>query len=132
MASKRVLVVDDHKPTRTLIRTILVGDTSEKFEVVEAENGEECLQLFDKKGPFQLVLLDVNMPVLDGYAACRGIRERDRKVPVIFVTGNSEMKDYAAGREAGGDSYLVKPVSRAALRSIISLFTSVGRRTAAP
>lgn len=128
---KRVLVVDDHKPTRSLIRAILESEKTEKFEVLEAENGEECLRVFDASGPFQLVLLDVSMPVMDGYQACRALRERDGGVPIVFVTANREMKDYVAGRAAGGDSYIVKPVSRAALRSIVGLFTSVGRRSAA-
>jgi len=64
---------------------------------------------------------------MDGYAVCRAIRHADAKVPVVFVTGNGDLKDYAAGREAGGDSYLVKPIGRAALRSIVNLFTSVQR-----
>ncbi len=64
---------------------------------------------------------------MDGYSVCRAIRHVDAKVPVVFVTGNGDLKDYAAGREAGGDSYLVKPIGRAALRSIVNLFTSVQR-----
>jgi CheY-like chemotaxis protein len=124
--AKRVLVVDDEKPTRALIRSILESEKTESYEVVEAENGRQCLDRFDE-GPFDLVLLDINMPVMDGYEACREIRQRDRRVPVVFVTAYREMKDYAAGREAGGDSYLVKPVARAALRSTAALFTSIGR-----
>ncbi len=125
--SKRVLVVDDHKPTRAMIRAIIESEKSDKFEVVEAGDGQECLTRFDGEGPFDLVVLDVDMPVMDGYAACRALRERDRKVPILFVTASREMKDYAAGRAAGGDSYLVKPVARAALRSLVALFTSVRR-----
>jgi CheY-like chemotaxis protein len=128
--AKRVLIVDDHPPTRTVIRAILESDKSSRFEIVEAANGRECLELFEARGPFDLVLLDVNMPDVDGYQACRGIRAKDASVPVVFVTANKDMKDYAAGRAAGGDSYLVKPVARAALRSIVSLFTSMGRRRA--
>jgi CheY-like chemotaxis protein len=128
--SKRVLVVDDHKPTRALVRAILESEKTDKFEVVEAENGQECLDRLSDAGPFHLVLLDVSMPVMDGYDTCRAIREHHKTVPVVFVTANREMKDYAAGRDAGGDSYIVKPVARAALRSIVQLFTSVGRRSA--
>lgn len=128
--SKRILVVDDHAPTRSVIRAILEGEKLEKFHVTEAEDGSECLSSFEAKGPFDLVLLDVNMPGMDGYAVCRALREKDPRVPVIFVTAAKEMKDYAAGRAAGGDSYIVKPVARTALRSIVSLFTNVGRRGA--
>ncbi len=48
-------------------------------------------------------------------------------MPIVFVTAKGDLKDYTAGREAGGDSYLVKPIARAALRSIVSLFTSIER-----
>jgi DNA-binding response OmpR family regulator len=48
-------------------------------------------------------------------------------VPIVFVTAKGDLKDYTAGRDAGGDSYLVKPIARAALRSIVSLFTSIER-----
>jgi DNA-binding response OmpR family regulator len=65
---------------------------------------------------------------MDGYEACRHLREKGAVIPIVFVTANKDMKDYTAGRGAGGDSYLVKPVARAALRSIVTLFTSVDRR----
>lgn len=131
MSSKRVLVVDDDRPTRALIRAILDGERGHRLEVFEAENGEECLRAWQERGPFDLVLLDVSMPVMDGYAACRALRERGCAAPIVFVTAYREMKDYAAGRAAGGDSYVVKPLSRAALRSVVGLFTSVGRRAPA-
>ena len=128
--SKRVLIVEDHPATRTLIRTILEADKTETYEVVEAATGTECLKAADSRGPFDLVLLDVNLPDMDGFAVCRAIRHVESRVPIVFVTAKGDLKDYAAGREAGGDSYLVKPISRAALRSIVSLFTSVERRAA--
>jgi DNA-binding response OmpR family regulator len=128
--AKRVLVVDDHSPTRTLIRTILEAEKSETYEVVEAATGTECLKAADAKGPFDLILLDVNLPDMDGYAVCRAIRHVDKTVPILFVTARSEMKDYTAGRDAGGDSYVVKPIARASLRSLVALFTGLGRRGA--
>jgi two-component system OmpR family response regulator len=126
--AKRVLVVDDHAPTRTLIRTILEAEKSETYQVVEAPTGTECLKAADAKGPFDLILLDVNLPDMDGYAVCRAIRHVDKAVPILFVTARSEMKDYAAGRDAGGDSYVVKPIARASLRSLVALFTGLDRR----
>jgi DNA-binding response OmpR family regulator len=124
---KRVLVCDDHAPTRGLIRTLLENDKAEKFEVVDAATGAECIKSFDGLGPFDIVLLDVRLPDMDGYQVCRALRTVDNKVPIIFVTGQGDLKDYQAGREAGGDSYLVKPIARGALRSMIALFTSLGR-----
>jgi CheY-like chemotaxis protein len=127
MAKKRVLVVDDHAPTRTLIRTILEAEKYENFELVEAATGTDCLKAVDKKGPFDLILLDVTLPDMDGYSVCRALRTVESKVPIVFVTAKGDMKDYAAGRAAGADSYLVKPIARASLRSIVGLFTSIER-----
>ena len=124
---KKILVVDDHAPTRALVRTILESEKYENFEIVEAATGTECLKAMDKKGPFDLILLDVNLPDMDGYSVCRALRTVESKVPIVFVTAKGDMKDYAAGRAAGADSYLVKPIARAALRSIVGLFTSVSR-----
>jgi DNA-binding response OmpR family regulator len=125
--AKKILVVDDHAPTRALIRTVLEADKTQSFEIVEAATGTECLKSMDRSGPFDLVLLDVNLPDMDGYEVCRALRHVDKTVPIVFVTARGDMKDYAAGRAAGGDSYLVKPIARASLRSIVGLFTSVER-----
>ncbi len=125
--AKRVLIVDDHPPTLALIRTILEAEKTEQFEVFDAATGTDCLKVADQKGPFDLVLLDVSLPDMDGYSVCRALRHVDKKVPIVFVTAKGDLKDYTAGREAGGDSYLVKPIARAALRSIVSLFTSIER-----
>ena len=126
--AKRVLVVDDHQPTRTFVRTVLEAERGETYEVVEADSGTECLKAFDAKGPFDLVMLDVGLPDMDGYDVCKALRNVDKKVPIIFVTGRGEMKDFGRGREAGSDSYIVKPIARAALRSTVMLFTSVARK----
>jgi DNA-binding response OmpR family regulator len=125
--AKRILIVDDHAPTRALIRTVLEADKSQSFAISEAATGTDCLKTMDKSGPFDLVLLDVNLPDMEGYDVCRALRHVDKTIPIVFVTARGDIKDYAAGREAGGDSYLVKPIARAALRSIVGLFTSVER-----
>ena len=121
--------MDDHAPTRTTIRTLLEADKNTAFEVVEAANGTDCLKVFDGKGPFDLILLDVNMPDLDGYAVCEALRRVDKDVPVVFITGQRDLTDYHSGRDAGGDSYLVKPISAAALRSTVHLFTTLSRKS---
>jgi putative two-component system response regulator len=130
--SKRVLVVDDHAPTRHLVRSILAAEKDSHYEVVEAGTGADCLMAADSQGPFDLILLDVNLPDLDGFSLCRAIRRVDAAVPIVFVTGLGELKDFAAGREAGGDSYIVKPIARQSLRSIVNLFTSVQRGRSVP
>jgi DNA-binding response OmpR family regulator len=126
-SSRRVLVVDDHVPTRSLIKTILEAEKNDTFDVVEAGTGTDCLKAVDKGPPFDLVLLDVNLPDMDGYEVCRALRHVDKKVPIVFVTAKGDLKDYTAGREAGADSYLVKPIARASLRSMVTLFTSIER-----
>ena len=126
--AKRVLIVDDHAPTRSLIRAMIEAERSQTFDVLEAENGEGCVMTVEKKGPFDLILLDVDMPDMDGYETCRALRKAEVDTPVIFVTAKGALKDFHEGREAGGDSYLKKPVSRQALRSIVSLFTSIDRK----
>jgi DNA-binding response OmpR family regulator len=124
--AKRVLVVDDHAPTRVLIRAILEADSGQ-YDVVEAASGVECLKAHANKGPFDLILLDVIMPDMDGFEICRSLRGVDDKVPIVFVTSKSELKDHSAGRAAGGDSYIVKPVTKGTLRAVVNLFTSVDR-----
>ncbi len=127
--AKRVLVVDDHQPTRSFVRSVLEAEKSESYEVVEAATGTECLKAFDAKGPYDLVILDVGLPDMNGYEVCKALRSVDKKVPIIFVTGRGEMKDFSLGREAGCDSYIVKPIARGALRSSVMLFTSVARKS---
>jgi DNA-binding response OmpR family regulator len=127
MAKKRVLVVDDHAPTVALVRAILDAEKHTQYEVVEAATGTECLKAVDKKGPFDLILLDVNLPDMDGFSVCRALRSVETRVPIVFVTGQGDLKDFAAGREAGGDSYLVKPISRNSLRAIVGLLTNIER-----
>jgi CheY-like chemotaxis protein len=127
MAKKRILVVDDHAPTVALVRAILDAEKHTQYEVVEAATGMECLKAVDQKGPFDLILLDVKLPDMDGFSLCQALRRVETRVPIVFVTGQGELKDFAAGRQAGGDSYLVKPVSRTALKAIVGLLTNIDR-----
>ena len=127
MATGKILIVDDEADMRALIRNILKTDRDAEFQIVEAATGADCLKAADKNGPFDLILLDVILPDMDGYSVCRAIRHVDAKVPIVFVTGKGDLKNYAAGRQAGGDSYLVKPFSKTSLRAIVHLFTSVQR-----
>lgn len=129
---KRILVVDDHPPTLALIRAVLEADRNAGYIVKEASTGADCLKLFDSDGPFDLVLLDVGLPDIDGFTVCRALRKVNPKVPIVFVTAKGELKDYSEGRAAGGDSYLVKPISRAGLRNLVIVFTNVQRSAADP
>ena len=124
---KRILVVDDHAATRLVIRAAIDSDPRNRYEFIEAATGAECLEAVRARGPFDLILLDIGLPDMDGLSVCREIRKTDSLTPVVFVTSKGELTDVAAGRLAGGDSYLVKPIARLALRSLVGLFTSVPR-----
>jgi DNA-binding response OmpR family regulator len=125
--AKRILIVDDHPPTLALIRAVLEAEKYQDLTIREANAGADSLKTFDRDGPFDLVLLDVGLPDLDGFTVCRALRKVDGRVPVVFITAKGELKDFASGREAGGDSYLVKPISRGALRNMVNLFLNVQR-----
>ena len=125
--AKRVLVVDDHPAARSVIRSVLETEKSQAYEVVEASTGGDCLKAVAQQGPFDLILLDVKLPDMDGYDVCRAVREVESQVPIVFITGQGDLRDFTSGRQAGADSYLVKPVSRTALRSIAQLFTTLHR-----
>jgi two-component system response regulator ResD len=127
-ARKRVLIVEDHEPTRSLIRSILQAQGNGGFEIFEAANGSEGLLAAEKNGPLDLILLDVEMDDMDGYSVCRAIRRLDGDVPIVFVTAHGEVKDRTNGRHAGGDSYLVKPVDRKQLMTLVNLLTNMERR----
>ncbi len=112
-AAKRplVLLVDDDDDVRALCAAGLRSD----YRVLEASNGQQALQLLDQHGP-DLVLLDLTMPVMDGWEALRRIRVVSA-VPVILVTGHDEDRTVEQGLNAGAQDYLVKPFRLAQLRA---------------
>src|SRR6266542_902043 len=105
----KILVVDDSPTIRVALRSLLecMGHT-----VVEANDGEQALQMYRKDRP-GLVLIDVVMPIMDGYESARHMRETkaDEWVPIIFLSSKEADQDLDRAIEAGGDDYLVKPVS---------------------
>jgi CheY-like chemotaxis protein/HPt (histidine-containing phosphotransfer) domain-containing protein len=111
-----VLVADDAPEIRRLVRQGL----RENCRVVEAVNGREALRQFDRQ-PIALVLLDMNMPVLDGYATAAAIRQRDagRIVPIVALTGSEGLEDRERAAVAGCTIHLAKPFALAALRSTV-------------
>jgi CheY-like chemotaxis protein len=126
--SRRILVVDDHAPTRKTIRAMLEADKENPATVIEAGSGLECLVAVEKGPAPDLILLDIAMPEMDGFETCRLLRSKGNRMPIVFVTGKGELADYHAGRQAGGDSYVTKPVARGMLRSLVNLFTGPGRK----
>lgn len=115
-----ILIVEDSATLRAGLKAML-GDMGHRLHF--AESGEQCLHLLEncQDQCYDLVLMDVDMPGLDGFETTRLLRETlpDQWIPVIFVTGASDDDSYAQGIEAGGDDYLAKPVSAVILKAKI-------------
>lgn len=105
MEQKKILFVDDDPEIREVLRLLLAG---EGYQVMEAANGSQALELLDDT--VDLVILDVMMPGMGGYAVCAEIRKRSA-VPVLFLTAKGQDSDKTMGFSAGGDDYLIKPFS---------------------
>jgi DNA-binding response OmpR family regulator len=102
----RILVVDDEP---RYVRLMEANLTSEGYSVLKAKNGQEAVEIVADQRP-DLVLLDIMMPILDGFGACERIREFS-SVPIIVVTAKGEERDRVHGLDLGADDYIVKPFS---------------------
>ena len=102
-----VMVVDDESRMRKLVKDFL---TKNGYEVLEAENGAEALDVFYMNAQVDLIILDVMMPVMDGWETVREIR-KSSKVPIIMLTARSEERDELQGFSLGVDEYISKPFS---------------------
>ena len=118
----RLLVVDDEPNIRELLSTSL---RFAGFEVHTAADGQEALRQAEKVRP-DLLVLDVMMPGLDGFAVTRRLRERGRDVPVLFLTAKDDVSDRVTGLTVGGDDYVTKPFS---LEEVVARIRAVLRRT---
>ncbi|MCI7275961.1 MAG: response regulator transcription factor [Lachnospiraceae bacterium] len=107
MNKKRILVVDDEARMRKLVKDFLVKNN---MDVVEAADGEEAITIFFQEKNFDLVILDVMMPKMDGWEVLKTIREYSQ-VPVIMLTAKGEEQDEMQGFAAGADDYVTKPFS---------------------
>jgi two-component system OmpR family response regulator len=102
-----ILVVEDEEPIRELVATAL---RFTGYKVQTAASGAEALAEA-RNVPFSLVVLDVNLPDLDGFAVCRQIRSAGNQVPVVFLTARDDPADLRLGFTGGGDDYVTKPFS---------------------
>jgi len=107
--TKRILVVEDQVDNRQILRDLLA---SADYEMTEAENGEEALAAVAKQRP-DLILMDIQLPVMDGYEATRRIKANPawKTIPIIVVTSYALSGDEAKARDAGCDAYVTKPYS---------------------
>ncbi len=102
----RVLIVDDEKLIRDVIKEYLL---LEKFEVSEASNGEEAINLV-KHNDFDIIIMDIMMPKMDGYSACKEIKQL-KDIPFIMLSARGEEYDKLLGFDLGVDDYVTKPFS---------------------
>ena len=107
MAKKKILIVDDTEFNRDLVVQLLEED----YDMVIAENGEEALAVTETERP-DLILMDLGMPVMDGWEATRKLKANDalKHIPVIAVTSHAMVGDEIDARKAGCDDYLPKPI----------------------
>ncbi|GAA4299433.1 response regulator transcription factor [Anaerocolumna aminovalerica] len=118
----KILVVDDESRMRKLVKDFL---TKQNFEVIEAENGEQAVDIFFSVKDIALIILDVMMPKMDGWQVCREIRQYS-KVPIIMLTAKSDEKDELLGFELGVDEYISKPFSP---KILVARVEAILRRT---
>ena len=119
---KKILIVEDEANIRELLRLYL---EREGYAVIEAENGVEGIKLWKSEKP-DMLLLDVMMPVMDGWTVCKEIRA-ESDVPIIMITAKGETADRVSGLEMGADDYIVKPLE---MPEVIARVRAVFRRMA--
>lgn len=103
--NEKIMVVDDHDDIREVIHVLL---TNEGYQIIEAKNGKEALELLDDS--IDLIILDVMMPEMNGYQVCLLMREKTN-APILFLTAKGQESDKTLGFSSGEDDYLTKPFS---------------------
>ena len=122
MDKLKILVVDDEARMRKLVKDFLIKS---KFDVLEAGDGEEAVDIFYENKDIALILLDVMMPKMDGWEVVREIRKYSQ-VPIIMLTAKSDEKDELLGFELGVDEYISKPFSP---KILVARVEAILRRT---
>ena len=128
MAKPHVLIVDDEQDVAALVKHALERGADAETEIVSS--GDEALRTISNRLP-DLVILDINLPVVDGFEVCRLLRQRSdsRSLPIIMLTARGREHDRVNGLEQGADDYITKPFS---LRELTARVKAVLRRSSAP
>ena len=121
--AKKILIVEDDDNIRELLRLYL---EREGYEITEAENGAVGLSKWKAENP-DMMLLDVMMPVMDGWQVCKEVRAAGSTMPIIMITAKGETMDKVSGLELGADDYIVKPLE---MREVVARVRAVFRRFA--
>ena len=122
MDTLKILVVDDESRMRKLVKDFL---TKKNFQVLEAGDGEEAMDIFYKEKDIALIILDVMMPKMDGWEVCREVR-KNSKVPIIMLTARGDERDELLGFDLGVDEYISKPFSP---KILVARVEAILRRT---
>ncbi len=124
LAQAHLLLVDDEPVNRRILISMLLA---ENFRITEAEDGPTALQLLERSGPFDLVLLDLMMPRMTGYEACKRIRELHpaHELPVLILTAKDQPEDLVRGFENGANDYLIKPINKVELLARVRMHLSL-------
>ncbi|MDE6990661.1 MAG: response regulator transcription factor [Lachnospiraceae bacterium] len=122
MNKLKILVVDDESRMRKLVKDFLV---KQNYEVMEAGDGSEALDLFFENQDIALIILDVMMPRMDGWQVCREVRNYS-KVPIIMLTARTDERDELQGFQLGVDEYIAKPFSP---KILVARVEAILRRT---
>ena len=122
MNKLKILVVDDESRMRKLVKDFLV---KQNYEVLEAEDGSQAVDLFFEQQDIALIILDVMMPKMDGWQVCREIRNYS-KVPIIMLTARTDERDELQGFQLGVDEYIAKPFSP---KILVARVEAILRRT---
>lgn len=122
MSKLKILVVDDESRMRKLVKDFLV---KQNYEVLEAGDGSEALDLFFADQDIALIILDVMMPKMDGWQVCREVRNYS-KVPIIMLTARTDERDELQGFQLGVDEYIAKPFSP---KILVARVEAILRRT---
>ncbi len=117
-----ILVVDDDNAHRTMLKTLLSGW---QYNIIEADDGSTAIEKV-KERPFDLVLMDIMMPEMDGYEAMQTIRKRhqSRKLPIIALTAKAMKGDRQKCLDAGANDYLSKPIDTDKLLALLRVWVS--------
>lgn len=122
MNKLKILVVDDESRMRKLVKDFLV---KQNYEVMEAGDGSEALDIFFENQDIALIILDVMMPRMDGWQVCREVRNYS-KVPIIMLTARTDERDELQGFQLGVDEYIAKPFSP---KILVARVEAILRRT---
>ena len=119
--AEKILIVDDEKDIRKLVGIYL---KRQGYQILEAENGKQAIDLVRENSDIDLIIMDIMMPVMNGYEAAKMIRSLDREdskvIPIIAMTANAFTEDKMRAKEAGMDEHIAKPVDGKLLVKVIN------------